>query len=103
LRVGRKTKHEKTDANVLGELSNSHGVAPQQVFNDPQWLIAVLEVDDLGRPTQALPQFNKIGISRDHAKLVGFGPLEYYNIVGPPKGFPAYMCQARKKLIEAIY
>jgi hypothetical protein len=48
-----------------------------------------------GQP-KSLGQGNKVGIGCDHAELIGLGPLEYDDVVGPLKTKPPHMCHAGK-------
>ncbi len=52
--AGRKAKHKQADAIILRELGYPYRTAPQQVFDDLQWIIALFQVDNLWQPTKAL-------------------------------------------------
>ena len=103
LRDRRKAEREQPCGLVLAKLGDPDRAPSQPILDHSQWEVALLEVDDLGRPAMTLRQGNELCIRGDDRKLIGPSPVPDLLVACLLQSNFAHMRQSGKKQVQPVH
>src|SRR5260370_22653824 len=96
------THDEQAAFGAFVELRNPQGILPEQFLNDAERKVALFNVDDLWRPSEATTQRHKICIRRNDRAVIVFGPLPDLFVGGLSKTDVSHRLQSCWKRKDSI-